>query len=243
MSARCSILGATLYDLLKSAPAFGWLVMCLFAIPAYSELGWVAPVVCAVFSSIMSILATRDTLLYLSPSLAKYNLIEPFIQEQKHRSELTKKSARFKFFVAAFFTFTAVIFAATFLVIAYAVVVPERDSMPCDGKCEDCEEDQDCRAWVKEMEEDHPETAICPPAKRSAETDVTFSCLADGYWMICTSIVGAIWMVATRYIIKLAEANESQQRSLVRAGGDGDGDEGAEMTSELGPRAAEKPRV
>ena len=60
---------------------------------------------------------------------------------------------------------------------------------------------------------------------------------------ICTSIVGAIWMVATRYIIKLAEANESQQRSLVRAGGDGDGDEGAEMTSELGPRAAEKPRV
>ena len=50
-------------------------------------------------------------------------------------------------------------------------------------------------------------------------------------------------MVATRYIIKLAEANESQQRSLVRAGGDGDGDEGAEMTSELGPRAAEKPRV
>ena len=198
---------ACCFDLLKSLPSLLWLIMCLYAIPGYSRVGWVAPVVCAIFSSIMSVLATRDTILYLSPSLAHYSLVEPFLNERANRAGITVGRANLKFGVASAFTLCSVVFTITFLAIAYGIIKPEQDDMPCDGECEDCAEDPDCRAWVRDVEKEHPEVDICPAAKRSYEGDVTFSCLADGYWMMCTSIIGALWMGSCWFIIRLARQN------------------------------------
>ena len=194
-------------DLLKSLPSLFWLIMSLYAIPGYSRVGSVAPIVCAIFSSIMSILATRDTILYLSPSLAHYSLVEPFLNERVNRAGITVGRANLKFGVASAFAFCSVVFTVTFLAIAYGTIKPEQENMPCDGKCEDCSEDLDCRAWVRDVKEEHPEVGICPAAKRSYEGDVTFSCLADGYWMMCTSIIGMLWMASCLSIIRLAQQN------------------------------------
>ena len=40
---RCRKAGGVCVDLLKLAPTTGWLIMCVFAIPAYASIGWVAP--------------------------------------------------------------------------------------------------------------------------------------------------------------------------------------------------------
>ena len=60
---------AVCLDLVKLAPTTAWLIMCLVAIPAYAAIGWVTPVVCAVFSSVLGILATRDILQFLAPNV------------------------------------------------------------------------------------------------------------------------------------------------------------------------------
>ena len=73
MDARCTKALWVCWDLVKLAPSTGWLIMCCFAIPSYSAIGWVTPVVCAVFSSILAICATYDIFLFLSPTV--YTLI------------------------------------------------------------------------------------------------------------------------------------------------------------------------
>ena len=44
----------------------------------------------------------------------------------------------------------------------------------------------DCAAWTAMVEDKHSSVMLCPPAKASYEGDVTFSCLADGFWMLVT---------------------------------------------------------
>ena len=46
------------------------------------------------------------------------------------------------------------------------------------------------------MEKEHPITNICPPTKESADTDATFSCKADGFWMIVTAVITMGWLWA-----------------------------------------------
>ena len=46
--------------------------------------------------------------------------------------------------------------------------------------------------------------AICPPTKGSAKTNATFSCLADGWWMLVTSLIGGVWLVAAYCIVRKA---------------------------------------
>ena len=46
------------------------------------------------------------------------------------------------------------------------------------------------------MEKEHPITNICPPTKASADTDATFSCKADGFWMIVTAVITMGWLCA-----------------------------------------------
>ena len=188
---------------MKLAPTSGWLIMCCFAIPSYAAIGWVAPVVCAVFSSLLAILATRDIFMHLSPSIHKYVLVGKLAEQQ---DALTVERATRKGAVALAFFCTSAACMVVFLVVAYAVIEPEKSDMPCDGKCEDCEEDRNCKDWVKAVEDDHPIVAICPPTLGSADTDATFSCLADGYWMMVTSLMGLIWVAASFYVVRRARA-------------------------------------
>jgi hypothetical protein len=39
-------------------------------------------------------------------------------------------------------------------------------------------------------------TKICPLPKDDYKGDATFSCEADGYWMICTCFINALWLMA-----------------------------------------------
>lgn len=106
------------------------------------------------------------------------------------------------------------------MVIAYGTIKPEQEDMPCDGECEGCIEDPDCSNWVALMEDDHPSVNICPPAKKSADTDVTFSCLADAYWMLCTTIIAGIWTGAAFAIFR--RSPKTAEASVGGGGGDND---------------------
>ena len=55
------------------------------------------------------------------------------------------------------------------------------------------------------VEEKHSATSICPPAHKDYVGDVTFSCLADGFWMLVTSLVGLIWLAATVVILRASK--------------------------------------
>ena len=190
---------AVCLDLVKLAPTTSWLIMCLVAIPAYAAIGWVTPVVCAVFSSVLGILATRDILQFLAPNV--YALVGSL---QDEATKLTIARARRRGAVAVVFFAASAACCVIFLCIAYVVIEPEKSDMPCDGECEDCEEDNNCKRWVRGVEEDHSVVAICPPTRRGANTDATFSCLADGYWMLMTSLIGLVWVGAAYCIVRKA---------------------------------------
>lgn len=201
MACDVAAVRGVLADVGKLLPTTGWLVMCCFAIPSYAAIGWVTPVVCAVFSSILAILATRDIFQHLSPSIHRYVLVGA-----EKRASLTVARARRKGAVALVFFGASAACVVVFLAVAYAVIEPERGDMPCDGECEDCAEDRNCKRWVRAVERDHPVVAICPPARGSAKTDATFSCLADGYWMLVTSFVGLVWVAASYCVVRRARA-------------------------------------
>ena len=63
---------AVLVDLLKIIPSLTWLIECLVAIPSYARVGWVAPVVCAVYSALVSILVTIDIFRNHATTLNEY---------------------------------------------------------------------------------------------------------------------------------------------------------------------------
>jgi hypothetical protein len=42
-------------------------------------------------------------------------------------------------------------------------------------------------------------TKICPPPKDEYKGDATFSCAADGWWMVCTNFIATLWLVAVVY--------------------------------------------
>ena len=104
---------------------------------------------------------------------------------------------------ASLFFVASALMCVVFLVGAYTVIAPEEKDQPCDGECEDCEEDRNCKAWVRGVEKKHDVVAICPPTKGSAKTDATFSCLADGWWMLVTSLIGGVWLVAAYCIVRM----------------------------------------
>ena len=195
---RCTKALWVCWDLVKLAPSTGWLIMCCFAIPSYSAIGWVTPVVCAVFSSILAICATYDIFLFLSPTV--YTLIGG----DDAKTNLTQSRAKWKAAVASLFFVASALMCVVFLVVAYTVIKPEERDQPCDGECEDCVEDRNCKAWVRGVEKKHDIVAICPPTKGSAKTDATFSCLADGWWMLVTSLIGGVWLVAAYCIVRKA---------------------------------------
>lgn len=190
-------------DVLKFLPTFIWGVVCIVAIPAYSAIGWIAPVICAVFSTIVSLLATFDIARHLTPNIHQYALVANSTLRGRStcsKSEPAPAAARTKVTVAAVLSFITVVFTTVFLCIGYAFIEPEEKLQPCGGKCGNCSIDPYCSSWVAAVEEKHRSTVIChPPLFRlnnsSTGSDATFSCLADGYWMMVTSAACIIWQL------------------------------------------------
>lgn len=202
-------------DLFRVAPAVAWFVTCFAALPFYAHLGWPGPIVCAIFSAIMCGFSIYDIVLYKSPAFAAIFLsrctgrLADDEQETEHlimaRDPLTKNSARVKVYVASLFTVVSVVFCIVFLAVAYGPIRSEEHHKPCDGICEGCAEDPNCTNWTDLVMELHPASKICPPAHESADTNVTFSCKADGFWMIATSVVSFVWLIVCLQISRRAE--------------------------------------
>ena len=206
-------------DAEKIIPSLTWLIVWISAIPGYSNLGWIAPVVCAVYSALLSLLATYDIFCTHAKALREY---VPLLQSadidvdvletdppQGDRTREVSMRVKFKIAIAGTSLFVTVFFTIMFLAVAYGVIAQYRDDMPCDGECEDCSEDPNCSNWIADVEKRHPVTNVCPPARASADTDVTFSCTADGFWMLVTSVVNIIWSYAVyrEYLFETGRLN------------------------------------
>ena len=70
-----------LCDPITILPFIGWGVMSIFAIPSYAASGWLAPVVIAVFSTIICGLACRE--LFLRSRVARRKLLYVIFDEKK----------------------------------------------------------------------------------------------------------------------------------------------------------------
>lgn len=212
-------LKAAAVDLLKITPPLGWLIVCIVAIPSYTHLKWVAPVVCAIYSAIVSLLATIDIFRHHATTLNHYlpllNSAQPEANAEARDTSNAFIVSRMKIIVAAGSVFFSVFFAIFFLVVGYVVIDPKKDSMPCNGKCQDCGEDPDCSNWIADVEKQHPIVNVCPAARPSADTDATFSCLADGYWMIVTAFVCGIWLYAAWVQYSYAKDEDSEDEASV----------------------------
>lgn len=192
-------------DALKVLPFVVWCIVCLVAIPSYASIGWHGAVFAALFSIFLCILAARDAI-YLSPTMrplaAPLGYALALDDDEKLSDTQNERKTLIKFRLAATFFFASAFLTAFFLATFYTVIVPaaggsragERSEMPCEGECEGCLTDPDCHEWSEALRRDHPVVGICPTPRRSADTDVTFSCAADGYWMLVTSFVAAIWL-------------------------------------------------
>jgi len=207
-------------DLIRVAPAVAWFFTCFAALPFYAHLGWPGPIVCAIFSAIMCGFSIYDIVLYNSPAAAAIYLkcagrdvTESNDSESEHlimaREPLKKDGARIKVYIASFFTVVSIVFCIVFLVVAYGPIKSEEHHKPCGGVCEGCLEDPNCTNWTERVMKTHPSAKICPPARESANTNVTFSCTADGFWMIATSIVAALWLIVCLQISRRVENIEA----------------------------------
>jgi hypothetical protein len=217
-------MASVVYDVAKLVPSLAWLVVCLVAIPSYARIGWVTPVVCAVYSAIVAILATYDIFMYQSKALHEYvplmtsgdfdtadqevtQAAETTHTTNSETIEITTAPSHTKWLftkvvISMISSIITVTFTVLFLVVAYAIIDPEKHDIPCDGECENCPEDPNCSQWIADVEKEHPITNICPPARPSADTDATFSCKADGFWMIVTAVVTMGWLCAIFFAYK-----------------------------------------
>jgi len=223
-------------DLLKCAPAIAWCITCLAALPFYARLGWPGPIICAVFSAIVCAWSLYDILMFKCPAFALLSLqcrgktIEDTTEKDSlilASEPLKKDEASTKLIIASVFTGLSIFFTILFLAVAYGVIKREEYHKPCNGECEGCVTDPNCSAWTEKVETKYPIVGICPPARADADTNVTFSCLADGFWMIVTSIVGCVWAVMTYQINKATQTVEAKALDSM------DDDDSEEVTIEL----------
>jgi hypothetical protein len=223
-------------DLLKICPAIAWCITCLTALPFYARLGWPGPIICAVFSAIVCAWSLYDILMFKCPAFALLSMqcrgqaLEDNAEKESlilASSPLSKSDASVKLIVASVFAGLSIFFTIMFLAVAYNVIKNEEYHKPCDGNCEGCVTDPNCSAWTERVQTKYPIVGICPPAHDDADTNVTFSCLADGYWMVVTSIVGCVWAVMTYQI------NKATQNTEAKALDTHDTEESDEVTIEL----------
>ena len=215
-------------DLIKILPSVGWLIMCLVAIPSYSSISWKTPVICAVLSSIISIIATYD--MFRFHRRYKYLVFGNAMTSQK------SKFAEIKFCFGCTFAMTSLCLCIAFLSVGYSIPPPviakdgcsygnfrrpapnyansvcatcSKESRGTDlklcvtkipdgigGSCnKTCTEIRD--AYVSNIKTIYPAAInLCPAPPDSANTFVSFSCLADGFWMLVTCIITLIWVVS-----------------------------------------------
>ena len=206
-----------LCDLITILPFIGWGVMSIFAIPSYAASGWLAPVVIAVFSTIICGLACRE--LFLRSRVARRKLLYVLFDEKKAaaRAARVNLGRRVQGWVALACVVLTALFTALFLAAEYAIVSPAVDAgMPCACEtwtargnnsnqcCHACADDPLCLDFSDAVLANNGLAALCPPGtKRGDPIDTPknagFSCAADGFWMLVTTLFCVGWWIVIRF--------------------------------------------
>ena len=186
-------LGRTL-DVLKLLPSLCWGVMSFFAFPAYLSMGWYTPVVLSVLSTLLSIGFAYECIMY--HRRFKYVVAGEYLLgwDQTQPDYPVAKIA-----AVSLILLLAIVATIVLLHTYYSYIEPcdaryNKDGSnstdgcpdnlkpaPCNGRCEGCVDDPDCKAWTEFLMAQEGMTKICPPPNDHYEGDATFSCAADGY--------------------------------------------------------------
>ena len=186
-------LGRTL-DVLKLLPSLCWGVMSFFAFPAYLSMGWYTPVVLSVLSTLLSIGFAYECIMY--HRRFKYVVAGEYLLgwDQTQPDYPVAKIA-----AVSLILLLAIVATIVLLNTYYSYIEPcdaryNKDgsnatddcpanlrAAPCNGLCEGCVDDPDCKAWTEFLMAQEGMTNICPPPNDDYEGNATFSCAADGY--------------------------------------------------------------
>ena len=207
-------------DLLKALPAVVWLGVCIAAIPSYASIAWKMPIVCAILSSCVSIAATYDIVRFQR----RYKYLLFGDPTALGRSRWAEVKLAVGCLVAAVCLGLCIAFLTVGYSIPRPAEAKDgcgygNFRSQVRGVCGTCAADSrgtgaqlcltnipaGCNATCAEIRDayvaavgaTHPQAAgFCPPPPHTVNTFVSFSCLADGYWMLVTSVVSLIWVVS-----------------------------------------------
>lgn len=168
--------------------------MSVYAIPSYARIGWIAPVVAAVFSILLGACAMH-AMWTKGRHLKQYLRLLPSDEDPAAAEVSGDKFLLVKKICAAAFTLIAFIWAVLDIIVYAVALKPAYDSKPCSGACGNCTVDPNCRTWADSVVENHSMAAICPTVSDGSDTDATFSCFADGMWLMCTGLIGLLWFL------------------------------------------------
>ena len=187
--------GTVLFDVLSVLPLLVWGIVSLAAVVAYGRMQWFAPISCAVYSTVLCAIATIQLWRRTHIRAAIYIVIDEVGKPQRtpspHRC-CTAPTILATTMMLIAFGWGLLCFAVNATAIAPAKAL---DSYPCGGSCGGCTVDPHCRTWAANLTATQPIVNICPPARGhlSDDSDATFSCVADGAWMLLTAVLTLLW--------------------------------------------------
>ena len=185
-------------DALTVIPFASWMAVSIGAVVSYAQIGWMAPVCCACYSTVLCGVATAQLWRRTHVRAAIYLTVVPEERSAEQRRALRQRCCRPEVVLAAAFSLIALAWGVLDIAVNASVIAPAKGSIPCDGKCGSCESDPHCTAWAANITAQHPVADLCPPARHhsSSESDATFSCVADGAWMFLVFALTVLWLLS-----------------------------------------------
>ena len=196
-------------DCAKLAPSLCWGIMSAFAAPAYGAMGWYTSSVVSIVSTGIAIAFGYEVIMY-HRRFKYVVAGEYLLGWDQVKGDYSKiKLAVATFFLVGFTVLTILLLHTWYSYIEPCDAryndgwVPSKKvggtwvpghaidnstsgcpsnlhPAPCDGACEQCPEDPDCRKWTTFMMDQESMISICGPAKAEYEGVIAdYMCLAD----------------------------------------------------------------
>jgi nitrate reductase NapE component len=185
-----------LFDLVAVLPMLIWGVVSVAAVVAYGRMQWLAPISCAVYSSVLCAIATIQLWRRTHLRAAIYIVIDR--PGSPRSTPALCRPCRTPNILAIVSMLVSFAWGVMCLVVNSTAIAPAKalESYPCNGECGGCTADPFCHAWAANLTATSPMVNICPPARGhvSDDSNATFSCLADGAWMLLTAVLTLFWL-------------------------------------------------